>query len=133
MSCNYCRGGNHVNHFFRIVFLQVETVAQFGVVFLLFALGLEFSLAKVCNSWLTKTFYYFTHLWRQIDKLFFLHFHFLIWICFEIFIHLVKSCGACCCSWRAASNCNIHVPLWNSCHGMGLTVANDMVFSTIVL
>lgn len=28
--------------------LQVETVAQFGVVFLLFALGLEFSLAKVC-------------------------------------------------------------------------------------
>lgn len=27
--------------------LQVETVAQFGVVFLLFALGLEFSLTKV--------------------------------------------------------------------------------------
>lgn len=26
---------------------QVETVAQFGVVFLLFALGLEFSLTKV--------------------------------------------------------------------------------------
>ena len=27
---------------------QVETVAQFGVIFLLFALGLEFSAAKVC-------------------------------------------------------------------------------------
>jgi Kef-type K+ transport system membrane component KefB len=27
--------------------LQVETVAQFGVVFLLFALGLEFSMSKV--------------------------------------------------------------------------------------
>lgn len=27
--------------------LQVETVAQFGVVFLLFALGLEFSMTKV--------------------------------------------------------------------------------------
>lgn len=26
---------------------QVETVAQFGVVFLLFALGLEFSMTKV--------------------------------------------------------------------------------------
>jgi hypothetical protein len=30
-----------------IVLLQVETVAQFGVIFLLFALGLEFSTAKV--------------------------------------------------------------------------------------
>lgn len=30
-----------------IFILQVETVAQFGVVFLLFALGLEFSLTKV--------------------------------------------------------------------------------------
>lgn len=29
------------------VYLQVETVAQFGVIFLLFALGLEFSTAKV--------------------------------------------------------------------------------------
>ena len=29
-------------------YLQVETVAQFGVIFLLFALGLEFSTAKVC-------------------------------------------------------------------------------------
>jgi Kef-type K+ transport system membrane component KefB len=27
--------------------VQVETVAQFGVIFLLFALGLEFSAAKV--------------------------------------------------------------------------------------
>lgn len=27
--------------------VQVETVAQFGVIFLLFALGLEFSSAKV--------------------------------------------------------------------------------------
>lgn len=34
---------------FKLVSLavQVETVAQFGVVFLLFGLGLEFSLAKV--------------------------------------------------------------------------------------
>lgn len=31
--------------------LQVETVAQFGVIFLLFALGLEFSTAKV-GFWL---------------------------------------------------------------------------------
>lgn len=30
------------------VIIQVETVAQFGVIFLLFALGLEFSTAKVC-------------------------------------------------------------------------------------
>lgn len=30
--------------------LQVETVAQFGVVFLLFALGLEFSMTKVRYS-----------------------------------------------------------------------------------
>lgn len=28
--------------------MQVETVAQFGVIFLLFALGLEFSTTKVC-------------------------------------------------------------------------------------
>lgn len=28
-------------------YLQVETVAQFGVIFLLFGLGLEFSMAKV--------------------------------------------------------------------------------------
>lgn len=37
---------------------QVETVAQFGVVFLLFALGLEFSMTKVGIRWLltvTKT------------------------------------------------------------------------------
>lgn len=33
--------------FFFLFFLQVETVAQFGVVFLLFALGLEFSMTKV--------------------------------------------------------------------------------------
>lgn len=31
----------------RLLNLQVETVAQFGVVFLLFALGLEFSTTKV--------------------------------------------------------------------------------------
>lgn len=31
----------------RLLDLQVETVAQFGVVFLLFALGLEFSTTKV--------------------------------------------------------------------------------------
>jgi hypothetical protein len=30
--------------------LQVETFAQFGVVFLLFALGLEFSLTKVLKK-----------------------------------------------------------------------------------
>jgi Kef-type K+ transport system membrane component KefB len=30
--------------------VQVETVAQFGVVFLLFALGLEFSTAKVRST-----------------------------------------------------------------------------------
>jgi len=41
---------------FLVTFMQVETVAQFGVVFLLFALGLEFSLAKVCYSCLAKTF-----------------------------------------------------------------------------
>ncbi|RDY07868.1 K(+) efflux antiporter 5, partial [Mucuna pruriens] len=32
---------------FLVTYVQVETVAQFGVVFLLFALGLEFSLAKL--------------------------------------------------------------------------------------
>jgi len=40
---------------FHVTYMQVETVAQFGVVFLLFALGLEFSLAKVCYSCLAKT------------------------------------------------------------------------------
>ncbi|XP_056158812.1 K(+) efflux antiporter 5 isoform X2 [Syzygium oleosum] len=34
--------------------VQVETVAQFGVVFLLFALGLEFSLTKVCGAQLSE-------------------------------------------------------------------------------
>ncbi|KAF8044295.1 hypothetical protein BT93_A2320 [Corymbia citriodora subsp. variegata] len=34
--------------------VQVETVAQFGVVFLLFALGLEFSLTKVCGAKLSE-------------------------------------------------------------------------------
>lgn len=33
--------------FLLLVLWQVETVAQFGVVFLLFALGLEFSMTKV--------------------------------------------------------------------------------------
>jgi Kef-type K+ transport system membrane component KefB len=38
----------HLNvKFVSIVLFQVETVAQFGVIFLLFALGLEFSTAKV--------------------------------------------------------------------------------------
>jgi len=41
---------------FLVTYMQVETVAQFGVVFLLFALGLEFSLAKVCYSCLAKTY-----------------------------------------------------------------------------
>jgi Kef-type K+ transport system membrane component KefB len=36
--------------FVSIVLFQVETVAQFGVIFLLFALGLEFSTAKVFLS-----------------------------------------------------------------------------------
>ncbi|KAJ4831868.1 K(+) efflux antiporter 5 [Turnera subulata] len=34
--------------------VQVETVAQFGVVFLLFALGLEFSLTKLCGAQLSE-------------------------------------------------------------------------------
>ncbi|KAL6008009.1 hypothetical protein ACLOJK_033514 [Asimina triloba] len=34
--------------------VQVETVAQFGVVFLLFALGLEFSLTKFCGAKLSE-------------------------------------------------------------------------------
>lgn len=35
---------------------QVETVAQFGVIFLLFALGLEFSAAKVGLTYLPYLF-----------------------------------------------------------------------------
>ncbi|XP_052488625.1 K(+) efflux antiporter 6 isoform X2 [Gossypium raimondii] len=34
--------------------VQVETVAQFGVIFLLFALGLEFSIAKLCGGRLSE-------------------------------------------------------------------------------
>lgn len=44
--------------FLLLMLWQVETVAQFGVVFLLFALGLEFSMTKVGIRWLltvTKT------------------------------------------------------------------------------
>jgi monovalent cation:H+ antiporter-2, CPA2 family len=39
-----------------IFLLQVETFAQFGVVFLLFALGLEFSLTKVLKKALCFVF-----------------------------------------------------------------------------
>lgn len=40
-----------------LIVLQVETVAQFGVVFLLFALGLEFSLTKVLYIILCGAFF----------------------------------------------------------------------------
>lgn len=33
---------------FDIIFMQVQIVAEFGVIFHLFALGLEFSSTKVC-------------------------------------------------------------------------------------
>ena len=55
MDRNYCFfscltvqcGTSNFNVHAIVLFLQVETVAQFGVIFLLFALGLEFSAAKV--------------------------------------------------------------------------------------
>lgn len=43
----YVNGRQDLIYIFFCV-AQVETVAQFGVIFLLFALGLEFSAAKVC-------------------------------------------------------------------------------------
>lgn len=45
----YLQDSGFISHFLWLyqLYMQVETVAQFGVIFLLFALGLEFSTAKV--------------------------------------------------------------------------------------
>ncbi|KAH7523807.1 hypothetical protein FEM48_Zijuj06G0051200 [Ziziphus jujuba var. spinosa] len=68
--------------------VQVETVAQFGVIFLLFALGLEFSTTKV--------------------GLFKLHPSMI----------LASSCSSSCCSRRLAPNFPVYVPQWYYSIGM---------------
>jgi hypothetical protein len=79
---------------------QVETVAQFGVIFLLFALGLEFSTAKVFYL-----YHFFPHsVGNTICDLK------LIYCCF--YIASASSCSCCCCSRRIAPNYVVHVSLW---------------------
>lgn len=104
-----------------LIVLQVETVAQFGVVFLLFALGLEFSLAKVLYIILCGAFF------KQLLELFlekvfsvFQYISFLIWDSLLTYYHAAKSCWSCCCSWRVASNCYPYVSVRHNCNGMAV-------------
>jgi hypothetical protein len=92
--------------------LQVETFAQFGVVFLLFALGLEFSLTKVLKNFGCCRVQYISFqnncdmCTRQ--KVCLLSLSFLS----------VESRWSCCCTWRSASDCSVHVLVWPHCSGI---------------
>lgn len=103
-----------------LIVLQVETVAQFGVVFLLFALGLEFSLTKVLYIILCDAFsiQLLELNWENISV--FQHISFLTWGSVLTYYHAAKSCRSCCCSRRAASNCYPYVSVWRNCNGMAL-------------
>lgn len=92
---------------------QVETVAQFGVVFLLFALGLEFSMAKVGIRWLSTI--------TQIKPSCGLYD--LSWIiCCSCVNAVAESCRASCCPWRTSSNRLAYVSVWCHCLGMSKTI-----------
>lgn len=90
---------------FTVVNFQVETVAQFGVIFLLFALGLEFSTAKVGFCFLK---------WRHFVVISYklkeeVQFNFVI----------AASHRSSCCSVRGVSPDNsFHVFVWNNSLGM---------------
>lgn len=86
---------------------QVETFAQFGVVFLLFALGLEFSLTKVNHS--VKVYYNY---WQHVPSFLIQYF----------IIDAVKSSRACRCSWRATTNCDIYDLVWHNGYSMLLSL-----------
>lgn len=93
-----------------IIYIQVETVAQFGVIFLLFALGLEFSTTKVGIYFSSPpVFFLFTS-------------KFVDWL--ELSIELLHctiaaSCrSGSCCFRRSAPDFLIYVLVWNHCLGM---------------
>lgn len=83
--------------------MKVETVAQFGVIFLLFALGLEFSAAKV-------TF--------NVEHLM-LHFWLIGRDNLQTRFIVAASCSPCSgCTRRSASDCLVHLFVWSNCLGM---------------
>jgi hypothetical protein len=88
--------------------VQVETVAQFGVVFLLFALGLEFSMTKVGIS------LHLTNLNTISCRLC----NITLTICCSCVNATAESRWPSCCPWRASSNCLTHVFVWCNCLGM---------------
>lgn len=103
-----------------LIVLQVETVAQFGVVFLLFALGLEFSLTKVLYIILCDAFsiQLLELILEKVSRYFnFQHVSFLTWGSLLTYHHAAKSCWSCCCSWRSPSNCYPYVSVWHNCNG----------------
>lgn len=87
---------------------QVETVAQFGVVFLLFALGLEFSMTKV------GIYLLLTNLNTISCRLC----NLTLIICCSCINATAESRWPSCCPWRASSNCLTHVFVWCNCLGM---------------
>lgn len=86
---------------------QVETVAQFGVVFLLFALGLEFSMTKVSICCLLTV--------NVVD---FYNLSWIIYCLFLCFDAAAENCWPSCCPWRTFPNRITHVFVWCNCIGM---------------
>ena len=85
---------------------QVETVAQFGVIFLLFALGLEFSAAKVCTF--SPSYVCMVSLFRPIETLREL-----------LYFVVAASCSSCSSySRRSPSDIFVHVLEWDNSLGM---------------
>lgn len=90
--------------------IQVETVAQFGVIFLLFALGLEFSSTKVglCAYLLLVTcnFIYFL-----VDLI-------LNFLQIYFFMFTDSNCSSSGYSWWSAPNFLTYVLVWDNSLGM---------------
>lgn len=104
---------------FDIIFMQVETVAQFGVIFLLFALGLEFSSAKVPYPTLppphptpspthTNTYLHTLNL--------------------SLYIIAATCCSSSCCFRRSPPDISFYVLVWSNCCGIYLFYHVSMLF-----
>jgi hypothetical protein len=89
-------------------------VAQFGVVFLLFALGLEFSMTKV--RFCSLAFFIFSLVVKLLFKLYFC-------------VIVAPSCSSSCCSGGPASNFPIYVPVWY--YSLGMPASSDRTFMEV--
>jgi hypothetical protein len=86
-------------------------VAQFGVIFILFALGLEFSMTKVGLFFVLSPFLFFVMFMLDLTLI-------TLITLLSIYMLAASSCSICCCSWWLTSDFSIYVHVWFYCIGM---------------